>query len=140
MAIASLLEKLKRWAAAQSDVVGVALVGGYARESASQESDVDVMVLTTEVGKYFRDKQWVLLFGEAEKTAVEQWGRVETLRAFYTDGNEIEFNFSTPDWTNIPVDLALIKSFLMGCRFSSTRKVSSSHSARSVRRTIVEAS
>jgi len=104
MGITSLRKKLKRWAAAQPDVVGVALIGAYARGSATEESDVDVIILTTEVRKYFREKQWVSLFGEAEKTEVEHWGRVKTLRAFYTDGNEIEFNFSTPYWTNIPVD------------------------------------
>jgi uncharacterized protein len=47
MDITSLLKKLKRWAAAQSDVVGVALIGAYARGSANEESDVDVIILTT---------------------------------------------------------------------------------------------
>ena len=67
MDITSLLKKLKRWVAAQPDVVGVALIGSYACGTATEESDVDVIILTTEVRKYFRDKQWVSLFGEAEK-------------------------------------------------------------------------
>lgn len=95
---------LTQWASVQPDVVGVALVGSYARDAATQESDVDIMVLTTNVKDYFRNKNWASQFGLVKKTEVERWGKVETLRAFYEDGRELEFNFSAPDWAGIPVD------------------------------------
>jgi predicted nucleotidyltransferase len=141
MDITSLLKKLKRWVAAQPDVVGVALIGSYACGTATEESDVDVIILTTEVRKYFRDKQWVSLFGEAEKTEVEHWRRVQTLRAFYTDGNEIEFNFSTPDWTSIPVESGTRRVVSDGMRILfDPQGILKSVQQVTVRRTIVEAS
>lgn len=98
------LEKLEKWVATQSDVAGAALVGSHARGAATEESDVDVMILTTDVEKYFLSEQWALLFGQVQKTDVEHWGKVRTLRSFYRDGREIEFNFSVPEWAGVPVD------------------------------------
>ena len=92
------------WTKAQSDVVGVALVGSYARDAATEESDVDLMILTIEVAKYFQNQEWLLLSGEIKEARVENWGRVETIRAFYGVGSEIEYNFVAPDWASVPVD------------------------------------
>jgi len=88
----------------QTDVVGVALVGSYARNAATEESDVDLVILTVDVTKYFQSKEWLSLFGEVEESRVENWGRVETIRAFYEDAFEIEYNFSAPNWADVPVD------------------------------------
>ena len=104
MDLDAFLGKVTGWAAAQSDVVGVALVGSHARGAATPESDVDVMILTTNVDKYFQSEVWASLFGEVEKTEVEHWGVVETLRCFYGAGLELEFNFAPPSWAGVPVD------------------------------------
>lgn len=104
MNLNTFLGKVAAWAAAQPDVVGVALVGSHARGAATPESDVDVMILTTNVEKYFQSEAWASLFGQFERAEVEHWGVVETLRCFYGDGLELEFNFASPDWAAIPVD------------------------------------
>jgi len=98
------LTKFISWASAQPDVTGVALVGSHAHGTARPESDVDIMVLATNVEGYFQDKTWASLFGQLERVEEEHWGAVETLRAFYKNGGEAEFNFSVPDWAGIPVD------------------------------------
>jgi hypothetical protein len=95
------LENLKEWVAAQPNVVGAALVGSHARGAAPEESDIDVMILTTVVEKYFLSDQWSSLFGQVQ---FEHWGVIRTLRSFYRDGREIEFNFASPDWACVPVD------------------------------------
>jgi predicted nucleotidyltransferase len=81
MDITSLLKKLKRWAAAQPDVVGVALIGAYARGSANEESDVDVIILTTKL-EYFRTNSGVAV--PASQKPEEHWGE-SRLCAFLTD-------------------------------------------------------
>jgi hypothetical protein len=44
------------------------------------------------------------MFGAVDKYDVENWGEVETIRVFYKGAVEVEYNFSTPDWSDLPVD------------------------------------
>jgi len=102
--VASFIEAFGCWASTQRDIEGVALVGSHARDAANEESDVDLMILTTEVAKYFQNQSWTLQFGEVGGCKVESWGRVESLRIFYRGRMEVEYNFSIPDWAGIPFD------------------------------------
>ena len=104
MNVSSFLEEFSRWAKTQADIEAAALVGSYARDAATTESDIDLMILTTKLSSYFQDQIWVSQFGEVEESKAENWGRVETLRVFYKGAIEVEYNFSTPDWADIPVD------------------------------------
>ena len=62
---------------------GVALVGSYAREAATEDSDVDLMILTFERARYFENQDWLSLFGEIERATNETWGAVNVIRAIY---------------------------------------------------------
>jgi len=62
------------------------------------------MILTTGIARYFENRSWISQFGDVGECKVENWGRVKSLRAFYKDGTEIEYNFSTPDWAGVPVE------------------------------------
>ena len=104
MNVSAFLEVFSRWAGEQPDVKGVALVGSYARDAATVGSDVDLLILTTDAAKYFSDRSWVSLFGEVTECRVEDWGKVTSLRAFYKDGLEVEYGFTTPDWALMPMD------------------------------------
>ena len=104
MEVGRFLEAFGSWASSQPDIEGVALVGSYARDAATEESDFDLIILTTKVAKYFQNQSWLSQFGDVEDSKVEDWGRVTSLRAFYENGLEVEFNFSTPDWADIPMD------------------------------------
>ena len=104
MEIATFLKAFDCWARAQRDIVGVALVGSHARDTANEDSDVDVIILTSEVDKYSLDQLWISQFGAVQRCEPENWGRVKSLRVFYKDGTEVEYNFSTRDWASIPVD------------------------------------
>lgn len=109
MSVSAFLESFNCWASAQPDVKAVALVGSYARDAATEGSDVDLLILTTDVAKYISDHSWVSLFGEAPECRVEDWGKVTSLRTFYTSGLEVEFGFATPDWARIPMDEGSLK-------------------------------
>ena len=104
MEVAPFLKAFGCWASAQPDIEGVALVGSHACNAANEESDVDLMILTTEVAKYFQNRSWTWQFGEVERCIVESWGRVKSLRTFYKGRMEVEYNFSLPDWASIPFD------------------------------------
>jgi predicted nucleotidyltransferase len=92
------------WTKVLSDVVGVALVGSHARDAATEESDVDLVILTVDVTKYLRSQEWLSLFGEVKESRIENWGRLTAIRAFYEDAYEIEYGFSEPNWADVPID------------------------------------
>jgi len=104
MNVDAFLEKFTSWSMAQSDIEAVALTGSYARGVATEDSDVDLMILVTDRRRYVENKEWLSIFGEIERWRNETWGVVETVRAFYRTGLEIEYNFAASSWADIPVD------------------------------------
>lgn len=69
---------IARWARAQDDVVGAAVVGSWARGAAHMDSDIDIVVLTTEKARYLDDDHWVAmaLVEPAEIVRRQDWGHV----------------------------------------------------------------
>ena len=92
MEVATFLEVFDCWARAQPDIVGVALVGSQARDTANEDSDVDLIILTSEVDKYSQDQLWISQFGAVQKCEPENWGRVKSLRV-YKDGRKLNTIF-----------------------------------------------
>jgi hypothetical protein len=85
--------------------VGAALVGSHARGEARPDSDVDLMIITTEPQRYVEDDSWVGVFGCVETVTVERWGAVTSLRVHYEGGPEVELGITTPEWASTdPVD------------------------------------
>jgi predicted nucleotidyltransferase len=99
-----LLDAVGAWAAGRSDVSAVVLVGSRARGQAKPDSDVDLVVLTSAPEPYLEDHSWIELFGEVDRSELEDWGRVQSVRVFYRDGLEVEFGIATPDWAEEPLD------------------------------------
>jgi len=116
MDLRTFLATIVSWAESRADVVGLALVGSQARGVAGPGSDVDLIILTDVVETYFQNDEWLSLFGDVKESKVESWGRVETLRAFYHDGFEIEFNFTGSDWASVPVDSGTSRVISEGMR------------------------
>ncbi|MEM8533095.1 MAG: nucleotidyltransferase domain-containing protein [Chloroflexota bacterium] len=104
MNVDRLLEQFTRWMSIQADVRGMALVGSHARNAATETSDVDLMILTTNVSRYVQSHDWITMFGDVAKHKVEHWGAVTALRVFYKDASEVEYNFALPEWANVPTD------------------------------------
>ncbi len=92
------------WAAAQTDIQAIALVGSYARGVARDDSDIDLVLFTEQPAKYLTDITWVEGFGQIEKHQSEDYGKVTSLRIWYLDGPEVEFGITTPDWAVMPLD------------------------------------
>lgn len=99
------------WAASQPDILGLALVGSWARGTARPDSDIDLMVLAQDPERFRRERTWlfeidwalvglpVIGWRDADYGAV--WSRHVTL----ADAVEIEFAFGPLAWANpAPID------------------------------------
>jgi predicted nucleotidyltransferase len=102
--VAEILIGVRSWAARQTGVSGVALVGSHARGEARADSDVDLVLLCEAPDDFVRDTSWVRGFGEVTAIQVEQWGAVTSLRVHYRGGVEVESGLSTSQWAEIPAD------------------------------------
>jgi len=98
------LSAVVQWASAQPDIVAVALVGSHARGTAEPTSDVDVVILTGCPQRYLQATDWATTFGSIAEQAMEDWGKVTSLRVWYEGGEEVEFGITTPEWVAHPID------------------------------------
>ena len=92
------------WASAQGDVQAIALVGSYASGAASDDSDIDLVLLTEQSQKYLEELKWIEIFGRVEKHQTEDYGKLISIRVWYQDGVEVEYGITTPNWAVLPLD------------------------------------
>jgi predicted nucleotidyltransferase len=104
MDVDSFLQIFIAWVSNRPGIEGLALAGSRARGTPTEESDVDLIILTSERDQYFRNVDWLSQLGEVQWFQRETWGVVETIRAIYTGGLEVEYNFAAPSWVEVPVD------------------------------------
>lgn len=99
------LDVVTAWAQRQGDILGLLLVGSFARGEARPDSDIDVVVLCENREKYLSDTSWTGIFGVVTKLEKEDWGKAVSLRVFYSGLPEVEFVMVNRDWAAInPVD------------------------------------
>lgn len=110
------LQNVRDWAGSKNDIRGILLVGSYARGTQRPDSDVDLVILAQSPDLYLKDPSFVRRFGAVERTTVEDWGRVKSLRVFYRDGLEVEFGLARPDWAKKPLDAGTEKVLADGAR------------------------
>ena len=104
--VAALTETLALWADAAPDVRAVAIVGSHARGTARPDSDIDLIVLVDNVSARLHSREWLSCFGEPASVEHEDWGLVQSLRASYTDGLQVEFGLALMSWATPPIDSA----------------------------------
>ncbi|NMC53308.1 MAG: hypothetical protein GYA48_06705 [Chloroflexi bacterium] len=104
MPVTLFLLNFTAWARSQPDVLAAALVGSYARGTASPTSDVDLVILARDPQKYLSDQAWVRRFGQPLRSQMEDYGRLTSLRVWYQSGLEVEFGLTGADWAARPLD------------------------------------
>lgn len=93
------------WAQTRHDIIGVALVGSWARDQARADSDVDLVIIADNPDAYITDTAWAAEFGNITEQSTEDWGPLTSVRAFYASGLEVEFGFTSRAWAATdPVD------------------------------------
>jgi predicted nucleotidyltransferase len=97
----NLIDEIVKWAQSHEDIFGVLLVGSYAQNKATLNSDIDLMFFVSSIDAWITNQDWLASFGKIKKVKLEDWGVVKTLRTFYDGDHEIEFNITTPAWASI---------------------------------------
>ena len=98
------LNEFSRWATDQDNIEAVALVGSYARGTATEASDVDLVVLANQPDLYLQERTWTQTFGKIVNQRVEDYGKLISLRVRYADGLEVEFGLTDASWAAAPLD------------------------------------
>jgi predicted nucleotidyltransferase len=98
------LKEFSDWTFAQDDIKAVALIGSYARHTATETSDVDLVIITTRPREYLQDQRWTRQFGTVEKQQIEDYGLLTSLRVWYMDGPEVEYGITDEKWSALPLD------------------------------------
>ena len=99
-----LLHQVVAWAAEQEGVKAVVLVGSYARGTARADSDVDLVLLVDDPGRFTQSQGWSAVFGPVERVKKESWGKVTSFRVWYPGGLQVEFAVASSDWARLPLD------------------------------------
>jgi predicted nucleotidyltransferase len=98
------INKFSDWAQTQPDVAALALVGSYARNTATETSDIDLVMITGQPDKYLTDLSWIRHFGQVNRYQIEDYGKLTSVRVWYKDGSEIEYGITDKSWAALPLD------------------------------------
>jgi len=98
------IEDFMRWSRRRKDIRALALIGSYARESATESSDVDLVIIAENPREYITNADWIRVFGRVIAQKVEEYGKLTSLRVWYENGLEVEYGFTTRDWAETPLD------------------------------------
>ncbi|MGK7934765.1 MAG: nucleotidyltransferase domain-containing protein [Xenococcaceae cyanobacterium] len=111
------LSKFVSWASKQDSVLGVSLVGSYARDTPRPDSDVDLVILSDQPNQLLTDNQWLLKFGEIVSNRHGDYGLVQSKHVLYKDGLKVEYGITTLEWTQTnPVDCETYRVVIDGMR------------------------
>jgi Nucleotidyltransferase domain. len=99
-----IIDRITRWAAGRHDVVGLLLVGSCARNAARPDSDIDLVLLTTD-GSQYSDNAWADELALGKPIRTQSWGPVSERRFATASGLEVEINIGSPNWARTnPID------------------------------------
>lgn len=98
------ISKLKEYAENTSHIESVLIVGSYARGTNKENSDLDIVIITSNKSDMITNQDFTQEFGEVCKQQTEYYGACTSIRVCYSDGKEIEFGIVEPSWVTIPLD------------------------------------
>lgn len=122
LTIDNLISKLRNYSAENEHVESVLIVGSYARGTNSENSDIDVVIITTEKEKMTENQSFTEKFGEVLKRQTEYYGACTSIRVWYSDGKEVEFGIVAPPWISQPLDEGTRRVLSDGFRIIADKK------------------
>ncbi|MFI1169251.1 nucleotidyltransferase domain-containing protein [Streptomyces sp. NPDC020801] len=103
--IDDVIDRITHWAAGLDDIVGVLLVGSCARNAARPDSDIDIVLLTTDEPRYLLEDAWAVELGLGNLIRAQSWGPITERRHPTDSGLEVELGIGSPAWAKTdPVD------------------------------------
>lgn len=99
-----LLESFMKYTGQQTHIKGVAVVGSLARGDFHSNSDVDLIIISTNKELTIDHIKSEFNFDNIESHTLEEWGILTSLRIFYGNGLEVEYGVVTDQWVKEPLD------------------------------------
>jgi predicted nucleotidyltransferase len=105
-AVGAVVAAATRLPEAEPGIVAVGLAGSWARGVGRADSDVDLVVLTTDPGRLLESTAWFTAFGpDAELIRCRRFGAITERRLRLPDGLVVEVGIGAPSWAATdPVD------------------------------------
>lgn len=123
MKIDLILSRVVEWAESRSNIMAVALVGSWARGTAREDSDIDLMFLTPDATEYRNEEEWIHEIGwEVLASKVDSWedreyGLVWSRHIYLENKTEVEFSFGPLNWAATqPIDRGTLGVVKDGCK------------------------
>jgi len=119
--IDQILAPITAWARSRADILGLALVGSWARGAARLDSDVDLVLLVSKPQAFRRNEDWLAEINWAD-AHVAHWhdvdyGSVWSRHIELQPHCVIEFTFCHPSWAAAnPIDAGTANVLSGGCR------------------------
>lgn len=83
----------------------IALVGSWAYDAPDADSDVDVVLLSSEPSRYVEREDWLEDIAAASLVRTQSWGAITERRFALLSGLELELGIGAPSWAAVdPVD------------------------------------
>ena len=101
--VRSLIARMQCRSARRADVVAVGLAGSWSHGDAQMDSDVDILLLTTEKHLYLEDESWVGELGGLRIVKTKQWGPLTERRFVLPSGLEVEMGVAPPSWASTDI-------------------------------------
>lgn len=98
------IEKLKLFAENSDKIECVLIVGSYAKGSFTENSDLDIVIITPYKSEFIALLAFAGYFGTVIQSQTEYYGACTSVRVWYSSGLEVEFGFTLPSWIKIPLD------------------------------------
>ena len=118
----SFFDKLKEYARKTLHIESIVVVGSYARGTNKENSDLDLVILTSNKPDMAANQDFVQDFGEVYKQQTEYYGACTSIRVWYKDGKEVEFGIVDPTWVSKPLDAGTHKVLSDGYKIVIDKK------------------
>lgn len=116
------ISKLKEYAENSSHIESVLIVGSYARGTNKENSDIDIIIITSNKSEMVTEQLFTQAFGKVHKQQTEYYGACTSIRVWYGDGKEVEFGIVEPSWISIPLDSGTFKVLSDGYKLIVDKK------------------
>jgi hypothetical protein len=100
-----LTERLISWVSTRPEIRALAMVGSWARQKPTEDSDFDIVLLTGEPERFTMTDDWLEVLINPPVIRREQFRDITERRVQLPSGLQVEFGIGSPEWvaTN-PVD------------------------------------
>lgn len=104
------------WATNETLINSIILIGSYVRGTQKADSDIDLVVVTSDKQHYIDNPSIFNYYGEIERSNIEFYGECTSVRIWYKSGLEVEFGIVTSMWVNKPLDHGTLQALTDGYR------------------------